>query len=121
LADPIDGGTDVNVRDWASSKAGFEAAVHLARETGCALFGNCVDVGGALSEEVDASCNCLIAGALHDLHNWYSVLHARAAEDLIVLHEVAFMAAWMDVKAVDGIWFSILQDVLCMRENLDLH
>jgi hypothetical protein len=30
------------------------------------------------------------------------------------------MAAWMDVKAADGTWFSILRDVLRMRENLDL-
>jgi hypothetical protein len=30
------------------------------------------------------------------------------------------MAAWMDMKAADGTWFSILRDVLRMRENLDL-
>jgi hypothetical protein len=38
-------------------------------ETGCTLFGNCVDMGGTLSEEVEASHNRLIAGKLHDLHN----------------------------------------------------
>jgi hypothetical protein len=77
-------------------------------------------MGGALSDEVEASCNRLVAGNLHDLHNWYSAMHARAAEDLAVIDEVAFMAAWMDVKAADGTWFPVLQDDLWMRENLDL-
>jgi hypothetical protein len=30
------------------------------------------------------------------------------------------VAAWMDIKAFDGTWVSILRDVLRMRENLDL-
>lgn len=111
----------MNVQEWTSFGAGFEAAVHLACETGCALFGNCVDAGGALSEEVDASRNRLIASDLHDFHSWYSTLHAQAVNDLAILHEGAFMAAWMDVKAADETWFPILRDVLHMRENLDLH
>jgi hypothetical protein len=82
--------------------------MRLTRKTGCALFGNCVDVGGALLEEVKASRNRLVGGDLHDLHNWYSVLHARAAEDLALIDKVAFMAAWMDVKAANGTWFPIL-------------
>jgi hypothetical protein len=73
-----------------------------------------------LSEDVEALCNRLVAGDLHELQNWYSVLHARVAEDLAVIDEVAFVASWMDVKAADGTWLSILQDVLRMRENLDL-
>jgi hypothetical protein len=108
------------MQDWASSGARFEAAVRLAREMGCALFGNCMDVGGALLEEVEALRNRLVAGDLHDLHNWYSTLHAWAEEDLTVIDEVAFMDVWMDVKAADGTWFPILQDILCMRESLDL-
>jgi hypothetical protein len=116
----MDGGTDVNMREWASSGEGFEAALRLARETGCTLFSNCVDVGGALSDGLEASRNRLVAGDLHDLQNWYSVVHARAAEDLAVLQEAAFMAAWMDVKAADETWLPILRDVLRMRENLDL-
>jgi hypothetical protein len=79
-----------------------------------------MDVGGALLEEVEALHNRLVVGDLYNHHNWYSALHARAAEDLAVIDEVAFMAAWMDVKAADGTWFPILQDVLRMRENLDL-
>jgi hypothetical protein len=103
----MDGGTDVNVREWASFGTGFEAALRLARETGCALFGNCVDVEGALSDGLVASRNRLVAADLHHLRNWYSAVHARAAEDLAVLQEAAFMATWMDVKAADGTWFPI--------------
>jgi hypothetical protein len=116
----MDGGTDVNVQEWASSGAGFEAALRLARETSCALFGNCMDVGGALSDGLEALRNRLVAVDLHDLQNWYSAVHARAAEDLAVLQEAAFMAALMDVKTADGTWLPILRDVLLMRENLDL-
>jgi hypothetical protein len=50
----------VNVRDWASSGAGFEVSVRLAHETGCALFGNCVNVGGTSSEDMEALCNRLV-------------------------------------------------------------
>jgi hypothetical protein len=40
---------------------------------------------------------------------------------LTVIDKVAFMAAWMDVKAAHRTWFPILRDVLRMREKLDLH
>jgi hypothetical protein len=43
-----------------SSGTGFEAAVRLSCETGCALFGNYVDMEGTLSEEVEASRNRLV-------------------------------------------------------------
>jgi hypothetical protein len=88
--------------------AGFEAAMCLAREMDYALFGNCVDVGGALSDGLEASQNRLVAVDLHDLQNWYSAVHTRAMEDLAILQEAAFMAAWMDVKAADGTWLPIL-------------
>jgi hypothetical protein len=69
LDDPIDGETVMNVRDWASSRIGFEATVRLAHETGFVLFGNCTDVGGTLSEDVEASRNCLVTGDLYNLQN----------------------------------------------------
>jgi hypothetical protein len=103
----------MNVWEWASSRAEFDAAVRLAHETRCVLFGSCVDVGGTSLEEVKAR-------DLHNLQNRYSALHARAGEDLAIIDEVAFVAAWMDVKAGDETWLSILQDILQMRENLDL-
>jgi hypothetical protein len=81
----MDSGTDVNVWEWASSGVGFEATLRLARETSYAVFGNCVDVGGALSDGLEASRNRLVAADLHDLQNWYSVVHAWATEDLAVL------------------------------------
>jgi hypothetical protein len=39
---------------------------------------------------------------------------------LAVIDEVAFVAAWIDVKAGDRTWLPVLRDVLRMRENLDL-
>jgi hypothetical protein len=87
----MDDKTDVNVREWTSSEAGFEAALRLTRETGCALIGNCVDMGGALSDGLEASRNRLVATDLRDLQNWNSVVHARAAKDLAVFQEAAFM------------------------------
>ena len=72
--------------------AGFRATIHLACETGYALFANCMDVEGALSKEVEASRNHLVVVDLHNYHNWYSALYGWAAEDLVVIDEVAFMA-----------------------------
>lgn len=70
---------------------------------------------------MEASLNRLVAGDLHNLHNYYSALHAWAAKDFAVIKKVAFVVSWMDVKAVDGTWFSILRNVLWMQEsNLNL-
>ena len=59
-------------------------------------------------EDVEALRNRLVASNLHELQNWYSMLHARAIEDLAVIDKVAFVVLWMDVKAANGTWLSIL-------------
>jgi hypothetical protein len=41
-------------------------------------------------------------------------------EDVVVINEMAFLNTWMDVRAEDGTWLPVLQDILRMRENLDL-
>ena len=90
----------------------------LTCEMGCVLFSNCVDVGVALLEEVEASCNRLIADDLHDLHNWYFVLHAQVAKDLVVIYEAAFMVALMDVKAANGTCIgSCLRNIQCWETD----
>jgi hypothetical protein len=93
VADPIDGATALNISKWASSGIGFDASVRLVLQAGSAHFGNYVSVGGASLDEVNAACNRLIAGELHDLQDWFSTLRARAVEDFAVSNETAFFNA----------------------------
>jgi hypothetical protein len=119
-ADPIDRATAPNINEWASSGTGFDASVRLVLKTGSALFGNCVSIGGASLEELNAAHNRLVVGDLDKLHDWFSRLHARVVEDFAIINETAFLNAWMDVRGEDGTWLPVLQDVLQMWENLDL-
>jgi hypothetical protein len=52
--DPIDEAIALNKSNWVSSGTGFDALEHLVLETGCALFEDCVSVGGASLEDLNA-------------------------------------------------------------------
>jgi hypothetical protein len=77
-------------------------------------------VEDASMEDLEAARNRLVAGELHNMQDWFSVLHAQAVEDFTVIDEIFFLNTWMDVNAEDGTWVNVLQTILWMRDNLDL-
>jgi hypothetical protein len=98
----------LNISEWVSSGTGFNALVRLVLEMGCALFGDCVSVGGASLEDLNAVRNHLVAGDLDELQDWFFVLRARAVEDFTIINEMVFLNTWMDVRGEDGTWLPVL-------------